>query len=87
MDGDSQVCKTNQLVTGTMDSRQKVNVDLWYNRANPYYKAVCYFWCTNDGIIPEPKPSVTIDHDLVSRLVNIVEHYFFFQTADPRGIT
>ena len=64
-----EVCETNQLVTGLLDSERKAHVNLWYTHDNSFYRAVCYFWCTKDGAIPTPSPDLVRDYDLVAKLV------------------
>ena len=41
-----------------------------------FYRAECYFWCTEDGELPDPKPERNVDKDLLDRLVR---HCIVFQ--------
>ena len=63
------MCRVNQHVAGTLTHEQKTQIDLWFTPANYDSEAVCYYWCTVDGALPEIEPSVNIDRSLTDQLV------------------
>ena len=62
-----QICSTDKRVQGTLQGGDVGHIDLWYTGAKAFYRAKCYFWCTEDGGLP--KPHSDLDADLVDRLM------------------
>ncbi|TRY78589.1 hypothetical protein TCAL_04995 [Tigriopus californicus] len=64
-----QVCQAKMLIRGSLTTSQRAHIDLWYQKKNPNYQAVCFFWCTKDGQLPNPENDNDIDHELKGRIV------------------
>jgi hypothetical protein len=65
----AKLCDTMTLCQGSINSTQRAEIELTYDHGT-FYKANCYFWCTESGDLP-PGTMPDIDEDLTKRLVHI----------------
>ena len=65
------VCDTNRLITKTISYENVANVELWYKKDFPDYDATCYFWCTENGDLPNADEKAVFDLNLLVYLVSL----------------
>jgi hypothetical protein len=86
---EDDICSVDRRVEGVLTKGDVAYVDLWYTKSDVFYKAQCYFWCTEDGGLPDQGDG-DVDQNLVEKLVikkqNAAYRVLFF-IAFPISLT
>ena len=62
------ICIAGKLQQQTLETSESVQAVLW-NAANVTYHATCFYWCTDDGHLPNLRPDKNVADDLILQLV------------------
>ena len=56
-----------QIIEGTLNNKQRADINMWHKDNGKVYVAACYFWCTDSG--EPPKPQEPPNTKLINQLV------------------
>ena len=71
--GNDSICSVNERVRGDISGEEgsAAHIELWYTSPKVFYRATCYFWCTDDGEMGEGE---VVDTDLVEKVLSGTWH-------------
>ncbi len=52
----NRLCHGEVLYQGEMSPEQELRTSIWYTRQSEEMDVDCYFWCTEDGELPQRHP-------------------------------
>ena len=64
----TEVCYTSKVFGSSLNKDQNADLTFWFIRGHKF-RLTAFFWVTESGRLPSPKPDATIDSETINTIV------------------